>query len=293
MKHITKAAFALLTPVLLATAARADVLLTRNVHSDATTNANGEAVPARDEVQTTWIDKDKVRAEVGGFTYIVRLDQKKLYVLRDNTHSVLDLPVDVTRYVKSEERRAYDAFADTVRVTATVQTSDETERIHGWGAKKFVVQLRYPAGGSVDTIWTTKDIQMDTTTYWEALRAVYSLRPGGSALVDELQKTEGITVKAERLRTIGTHQTRVTEELANVERKDAPAGTYDVPADSKEVPFNALPYLRKMLGPMARAAEEAQPADASTGRRGKGEEKPNEKPAPADGEKRKRGGGGG
>lgn len=292
MKLLSTAALALLAPVLVAPIVRADVFLTRNVHVDATTNANGEALPARDEVQSTWIGKDKVRTESGGLTYIVRLDQKKLYIVRnDGTHSVLDLPVDVTRYVKPEERRAYDAFAETVHVTATVQASDETERINGWGAKKYVMQVRYPAGGSVDTLWTTKDIEMDTTTYWEAVRAVYGLRPGGTALVDELKKTEGITVKAERLRTVGTNRVRTTEELASVERKEAPAGTYDVPSTSKEVPFNALPYLRRMLGPIARPADGAQPADASSGRRGKDEEKP--APVPADGEKRKRGGGGG
>lgn len=265
MKIITTAAL-----LLLSTAARADVFLTRNVHIDATTNANGETTPPKDEVQTTWIAKDKVRAETGGVAYIVRLDQHKLYMVNPNakTYAVLDLPVDLSRYVSAEERRAYDALSESVHVTATVNTSEETERIHGWGAKKFVVQLRYPAGGSVDTIWTTTDIEMDTTTYWAAMSAVYSLRPGGPALVEELKKTQGITVKAERVRTIGTQQARTTEELATVERKDAPAGTYEVPSDFKETPYNAIQYLRMVRKSMGPVEAPAKDDEATGGKRG-------------------------
>lgn len=265
MKILTTA-----TLLLLSIAARADVQLTRNVHVDASTNANGEAQPARDEVLTSWIAKDKVYAEVGGLAFIVRLDQKKMYVLYPNakSYSVLDLPVDLSRYAPEGDRRAFDALAADVHATATVTSSDETERVHGWGAKKYVMQLRYPAGGSVDTLWTTTDIEMDTATYWEALSAVYSLRPGGAALVDELKKTQGITVKAERVRTIGTQQTRTTEELATVERKEAPAGIYDAPADFKPIPYNAVQYLRMVRKSMAPAEAPAKEDEATGGKRG-------------------------
>lgn len=259
----------------LSAPALADVVLTKKVHTDEMQGPQG-AVPAKDETQVVWLAKDKLRVEAGPMTYLVRLDKRKLYLLNpaEHTYSALDLPVNLANYVSKEEAQAFEMIKSRFNVSATVTPTGETERIHGWAANKYKLEIHSAGMNSEEIVWTTKDIEVDWSTFWDAQAAVRSLQPGTETLTQELRKTEGVTVKAERTRVMPTGtKIHMVEELLSAERKEAPEGIYDPPSDFTEKPFNAMSELRKMGG----ARPNAGPGDAPPPRR---EKKDGDKPTP-------------
>ncbi|MBK7876956.1 MAG: DUF4412 domain-containing protein [Planctomycetes bacterium] len=286
---------ALLTFVLAAPAA-ADVLLTKSVHTDEFTTPNG-VQPAKTESQLVWLAKDKVRAEMGPVTYVVRLDQRKLFLLRpaEKTFSAIDLPVNLAAHVPKSDETKFEQMKSRLALSALVTPTEETERVKGWAAKKYKVQTSILDTPSDETIWTTKDIEVDWTSFWDAQAALRSLQPGSETLILEMRKLDGIVVKADRTRTTAAGKLHSLEELVSAERKEAPEGTYEVPKDYTEKPFDPIAELRRMVGarpgagPGDTPAPGEKPADEKRGERRRGE-----KDANGGGEKRggepKRGG---
>lgn len=257
--------------LVLVAPATADVLLTKTVHTDEFQTPNGTQ-PAKDETQSIWLAKDKVRAEMGPVTYVVRLDQRKLFMLRaaDRTYCTIDLPVNFASHVPKEEAEKFDQMKSRLALSALVTATDELERVKGWGAKKFKVQTSTMGVPSEETVWTTKDIEVDWTTFWEAQTALRSLQPGSEALILEMRKLDGIVVKADRTRTVNGNKLHSVEELASAERKEAPEGNYEVPKDYTEKPFDPIAELRRMVGarPNAGPGDAAAPAGEEKRRRG-------------------------
>jgi hypothetical protein len=75
----------------------------------------GQTQPAKDSTEITWIGKDRMRVEEGDRVTIVRADQKKMYVLdaKAKTYSVLDLPVDIKKYVPAEAAKMMEPMMET------------------------------------------------------------------------------------------------------------------------------------------------------------------------------------
>lgn len=243
----------------LAVPASADVLLTRNVHTDEVQTPQG-AKPAKDEAQTIWLTKDKVRIEAGQLVCIVRLDQKKLHVLHpaDGSYSTVDLPVNLASHVAPDQQADYEKILHRLSITTLVTPTDEVERVKGWAAKKYKVQLSSQGMTSEESLWTTKDVEVDWSTYWEAQTAVRCLQPGGEAYATEMRKIEGIVVKADKVRTSGDVKVHTVEELVSAERKEAPEGLYEPPKEFTQKPFDTIAEVRRMMGPRSNAG----PGDA-------------------------------
>lgn len=248
--------------VALAAPASADVLFSRNVHTDEVQTPQG-TIPAKDEAQTIWLAKDKLRADLGANTFIVRLDTRKMYVVDTaaKTYSTLDLPVNLTKHVTPEQAPLFEQMKTRLAITALVTNTDETERMKGWAAKKFKVQLSSSQGPvSEETLWTTKDIEVDWDTFWEAQMALRSLQPGSESYIQEMRKLDGVTVKAERIRFQGERKVRSVDELVSAERRDAPGGTYEPPKEFTEKPFDAIVEVRRLLGPRTNSGPGDAPA---------------------------------
>lgn len=264
----------------LSATATADVLLTKKIHSDEVVTPNGTR-PAKDETQTIWLGKERARADSGAIAYIIRLDKHKLYMVNanDRTFSALDLPVNLASYITPEEAAAFEQGKARLGITGFVTPTGEVERLNGWATSKFKVQITSLGTNSDETYWTTKDIEVDWTTFWEAQRAVRSLQLNPEALLEQMRKLDGVTVKAEKTRVTPMGKEHVVEELVSAERKEAPEGLYEVPADYKEKPFNGMSALRSMIGARpnpgpgdsAPKPDGEKPADGGGKRRGAGD----------------------
>lgn len=218
----------------------AETVMTRKVHTDAYTLGKDE-IPAKDFTQTVWMAKDKLRFESEDRITIVRLDQKKMFVLspKDKTAASVDLPFDFIKSLPPDmPPMAAKMMAD---IKASVTPTDETKKIRDWEARKFQMTLTTPMGsGMQQEIWASKSVPVDVSAYKEMMRAMISVRPGGDAMGEEMKKVEGIPVMTTRTQNMGSAEIKTTEELTSVEPKDAPEGTFDVPADYTEKPFEPM-----------------------------------------------------
>src|SRR5436190_21282847 len=105
LRTLTSAAL-LCAPVF---AAPTDTMMVRKSHTDAYTVGSKE-VPAKDETQTVWVSKDRVRLESDENSVLLRLDQKKMYLIdpKTKTYNTIDLPFDMKKYMPAEMAEMYE-----------------------------------------------------------------------------------------------------------------------------------------------------------------------------------------
>lgn len=223
-------------------AAPTDTMMVRKTHTDAYTLGPNET-PAKDTTQTIWLTKDRVRVDSDENTVILRLDDKKMYLVdpKSKTYSTIELPFDMKKYLPPEMGELYDKMKASSPITATVTVTDEKKKIHDWTSKKFQLSMQGGMGGGMsEEIWTTTDIAIDTPALGEMMRLKASMMPGGEAVAEEMKKITGIPVMTDRTQSMGPATIKTHEELVSVEQKDAPAGAFDVPKDYTEKPFDPM-----------------------------------------------------
>jgi hypothetical protein len=240
-------------------------MVTQTKHEDAIT-VPGHDAPAKDKTETIWIGKDRMRIEDADRITIIRMDQKKMYLIdpKAKTVSTIDLPVDMKKYLPEQVAPMYEMMMSHTKAVLTPTT--ETKKIHDWNATKYTMTMTLPAppqvGGDrtvTSEIWATKDVAVDRAAMSDMYAAMMSLAPGGAALADEMKKIEGMPVLIERTTPGpgGDHKSR--DEVTAVASKDAPEGTYDVPKDFTEKKFDPMSEGGMGGGPQRR---HGKPTDA-------------------------------
>lgn len=227
-----------------------DVVITKTKHTDAATMM-GQAQPAKDSTEVTWMGKDHMRVEDGDHVTIVRLDQKKMYMLdvKAKTYSTLELPVDIKKYLPAEYASMIEPMLSQIKVTVTPTT--ETKKIKDWNATHYTVTMTMPMGGSMtQEIWATKDAPIDFAMAKDASASLMSMNFMTGNLAEEMKKIDGLPVLTERTQTMMGSEVKSKEEVTSIEQKEPAAGLYDVPQGFTEKPFDALSEARGGAGPM-------------------------------------------
>ena len=118
---------ALAIGLLAAAPASADKLMTIHSHTDAMT-LMGHTVPARDVDQQTWFGADGIRFDNGESVIILRLDQKKFYIVNEEkkTYSTLDLPLDIKKLVPPEMAPMMEKMMGMMQIKVEVTPSSKT-----------------------------------------------------------------------------------------------------------------------------------------------------------------------
>jgi hypothetical protein len=240
MKHLIRYAFvaALATPAIAA-----DTKITTAKHADAM-RMMGQETPASDSTEVMWVGKDRMRVETDDSVTIVRTDLKKMFLLHpaDKTYSTLDLPIDMKKYLPADIAPMLEEQWASMKVTVTPTT--ETKKFKDWTATKYTMKTSMDmmgmSMGSTADIWVTKDVTIDRTAFADLNGAIMSMMPGGAAIVAEYKKLDGFAVLTETTRSMMGSDMKSKDEVTAVESKDAPEGSYDVPKDFKEVPFDMM-----------------------------------------------------
>lgn len=231
----------LATVALLACAsvAFADTMLVKKVHQDAIEAMNQ---PAKDATQTVWLAPGKMRVDGGDSGFLVRLDQKKAYMLDGKSKKAfaIDLPVDVTKLVPAEQQAMIEQLK-AMQMKITVTPSAETKKFGALTARRYDVLMENQMGmKNEQTIWASKDVKIESAQLHELTAPLVGLNPTMAQLVDEMKKVEGLTLASETVVHMMATSFKVTEEFVSLDEKPAPAGTYDVPAGFAVEPFNLL-----------------------------------------------------
>jgi hypothetical protein len=228
---------------LLAAPTLADSVISMKSHTDA---AMGQ--PARDETTTVWVGKDRMARLGGNTTFIIRGDQKKLYLVDTaaKTYSELDLPIDVLKYFPPEVQAQIGPMLQQMKYTAKITPTGEAKKIGAWNAKLYKAEIANATGMKMDIdMWVTKDLAIDVPAYKELAYSLQGLQPGFEDVTKEMAKIDGISVLTENTMSIMGNTVKSREEILSAETKPAPAGTYDVPTGLTKEAFDPMKAAKK------------------------------------------------
>lgn len=216
--------------ILCPTQAKADIYIKKIKHTDAVT-IMGQTQPAKDEEGATWMAKEKMREDEGeNKTTIIRLDLNKIYVIdhTQKTYSEIDLPIDLEKMLPAEAKQMMQMMQVTPKVTET----NETKKIKDWNCKKYIVEISISMMGMnmpmKMEMWVSKDLGIDLKLYEKFYTEFLGLQPMFKDFAEEFKKIEGYPVLTLFSMTMMGTETKYQEEVVSVEKKDAPAGTYDL-----------------------------------------------------------------
>ena len=231
---------------LIAGLASADMKLTQTQHTDGFT-VMGQTEPARDQTVTMWIGKDRMRTDSGKDSVIVRLDQKKLYLVkhRERSYSVVNLPVDVKNLLPDG---MYDQMMQMMEMKAEVTPTDETAVISGWSARKYQVTISSAMMQTKQEVWATTELDLDYESFLAMMEASLNMQPGSASLIEEFRKIKGLQVRQRSVMSMMGAEVASTTEVTSAEEAQAPAGTYELPAGYNETQLDLMSELQKGRG---------------------------------------------
>jgi len=228
---------------LIAGVAGADVKMTQKQHTDGFA-IMGKNQPATDQTVVIWVGKDRMRSDTGAQSVIVRMDEKKLYLVnhKDRTFSVVNLPVDVKQLLPEG---MFDQMMEMMKLEAKVTPTDETTKVGGWEARKYQVELSTAMMQTRQEIWATTDIDIDHDRFQMMMEETLNLQPGSHGVIDEMRKIKGVQVKQRTVMSMMGTEIASTSEISSVEEIDAPADTYDPPAGYSQTQFDLMAEMQK------------------------------------------------
>jgi hypothetical protein len=225
--------------------ANADHMIKGKKHTDAF-SMMGQSQPEKDEEMTTWLGKNKMRQDVGEVTTLIRLDKDKMYIINhsDKTYSEIDLPFDMEEILPAEAKQ----MLDTMDISSSITDTGETKTINDWNCKKYLVEISVSMMGMAMPIkmdmWTSKDLGVNLNEFKELYTKTLAANPMFKGLIQEFEKMDGYPVLTEfSMDMMGTQQ-KYKEEVVSVEKKGAPAGTYELPEGYTKTAFNPLDQRR-------------------------------------------------
>jgi hypothetical protein len=231
-------------------AARADLMIEIQHHQDPS-QIMRQKVAAVDEVVQQWIGKDRT-ARLGGATgIIVRLDQKKVYIIdhAKKTFFSLDLPLDLSAAMAPEMKEAMKAMQSMFKFDVSVKPTSETKSVAGFSSKLYEVVINGPMGLKIEQkLWATRELEpkMDVAAYKELFNTQMAmLGPMGGDWWKKLSVIEGYPVLTEMKTTMMGSTVAARDEVTSATEKAAPAGTYDPPAGYTEKPFDPMGASQK------------------------------------------------
>jgi hypothetical protein len=243
---IHKALLIAATVVLVAGAAMADTKIVKMEHTDGF-SAMGRTVPPVDQERVTWIGTDRMRTDSGGASTIIRLDQKKLYLLNhgEKTYNIMELPIDLAQFMPPGMA---DQMLPMMTFEVTVTPTDETKMVGEWKARRFDVAMTSKMATISMTMWATQDVEFDEKAYYAMYEHLNSIRPGLAKMAEEMSKLEGLVIEEEGVTTMtimGNSTIKKSEKATSIENLDPPKGTYEPPADYTEESFD---FMKSMQG---------------------------------------------
>lgn len=227
---------------LTALPAGADTVLTIANHTDAF-SMMGQTTPAEDNTFYYWFGADATRYDMDETSVILRLDQKKFYLVNhdEKTFSAMDLPIDFEKLVGPEMAPMMQQMAKMMAATTTVTPSDRTGSFAGYSCRYQRVDISMAMGMQTSMeMCTTEELPIDYPKYREIALAQSELAANQAWMRDLAEKVKGFPLRTDSTVTMMGKPMKSWQELKSVEEKAAPAGHYEPPAGYREVKFDPM-----------------------------------------------------
>ena len=240
--------FFVLTCVVVPLAVQADVYIKQKNHTDEM-KFMGQSQPAKDEMFVTWMGKNKARLDHGEDTsIIIRLDKKVMYTVNHAEMKYWEMPYSETSDIltaaiagsdlsdeeQAQAQKMMKGFAQMMQPKVSVKETGETQKIKNWKCKKYIMTMKMMGVTSTSEIWATEDIKIDYELYMTLGLSMMPKTPGLDKMLEEMKKIKGLTVLSTATTSMMGTDVKSTQELLEVSKKSAPAGTYEVPEGYKK-----------------------------------------------------------
>jgi hypothetical protein len=224
MKKILFTVFLVLAISILLTA---DVYIKSNVHTDAFTMM-GKNQPAKDEITEQWIGNNQLANITGDKIMIMDMNKNVMFIInpKDKSYVETSLPLDMSKLVPKEMAPMLSMMKVTVKVTPNGQT----QKINKWNCSGYDLDMNMTMMQMKMKVWATIDVPFDWKAFAKMYTNVFKMSFMDDAAISEMMKINGCQVFSEMTMNVMGANMKVTTQVAEISKKDAPAGVYAVPS---------------------------------------------------------------
>jgi hypothetical protein len=232
--------------IAIAAVARPDTKIVQTTHQDSF-SMMGQTQPAKDEEQVLWIGADRMRLDSGTTSVLVRLDQKKMFLLdhEDKTASAVDLPIDLGAMLPPGMG---EQMMQMMQFDVTVNPNGETRQIGQWQTTGYDLSMTSQMMSIQSTLWATTDLNVDFDAYYELYSQILTLQPGMKKMADELRQITGLVIEQEgtaSMSMMGDTSFRTSQKTVSIDEITPSSGLYDVPSDYTSEPFDYMSFMQQ------------------------------------------------
>ncbi|MDH4156761.1 MAG: DUF4412 domain-containing protein [candidate division Zixibacteria bacterium] len=224
--------------------AAADTFIKQTMFTDAY-EMMGTKKPASYDTTETWLGKDMARMNAAdNKSTILRADKNMIYMLDNTAKEYAEMPLDafgdIAKMAQLDNDEEAAKVAEMMKammgaIKVTVTPTEETKKVGDWDCTRYVLEMTMPMGSQQMDMWATEDLEIDADMYRLLTSSFMSNMPGFQDMMTEMKKIKGMTVfSTGKVEMMGSEVTSSTE-IIEFQKKDAPAGNYDIPEGYKKI----------------------------------------------------------
>jgi len=222
-----KVLLTLVLVILSAVFLTADIYIQQKIHSDAF-EIMGQKTPEKNEISHMWIGKNKMAMHGEEISFVINLDKKEILMInhKDKSYVPMSLPLELDKYFPSQMMQMMGG------VKVTVNPTGETLKIGDWKCQGYDMSMNMMMFTMNTKIWASTDVPFDWKKFQEGMFMEFSkvtMRLGEDS-VKEFQKIKGFQIKSMMTINMMGQDMVTTQEVVEISKMSAPAGTYSAPA---------------------------------------------------------------
>jgi hypothetical protein len=204
----------------------ADIYIKSNVHTDAFAMM-GKDQPAKDEMTEQWIGNNQMANMTGDKVMIMDMVKNVMFIVNPKEKSYVEttLPLDMTKLIPKDLAPMMAMMKLTVKVTPNGQT----QKINKWNCSGYDVDMSMSMMSMKMKVWATTDVPFDWKVFAKMYANIAKTQFMDDNAVAEFMKINGFQVASEMTMNVMGANMKVTSQVSEITKKDAPAGVYTVP----------------------------------------------------------------
>lgn len=236
-----KILFALFLIVAISGLLSADVYIKTNMHSDAFAMM-GQNQPAKDEVMELWIGSTQLANIAGDKIVIMDMAKNIMFIVNPKEKSYVEttLPLDMNKLVPKEMAPMLAMMKMTVKVTP----NGKTQKISKWNCGGYDVDMSMSMMQMKMKVWASTDVPFDWKAFSKMYANIAKMQFMDDSSIAEFNKINGYQIASEMTMNMMGTDMKVTTQVTEITKKDAPANVYKVPAGFTKKDSLSLQDLR-------------------------------------------------
>jgi len=231
-----KLLFVILTFLFVFSALNADYLIKQETKTDPIMGQ-----PAKTELQELWVGDGVYANFQKKQITIINSKNNVMFVVYPSKKTFVEmkLPLDITKYMPAAMKGMIESTLKSM--TVKVSANGKNEKVGNWNTKGYTAVMTMSTMGMQMKMNMDIAASTDVPFDWKKISAEFMgnmMMASGqmsSKVINEMKKIEGYIVKMTMTMNMMGMNIKVRTNVLSITKKDAPAGTYTVPAGYKKV----------------------------------------------------------